>query len=198
MKYKVKIAITSFFILFLSLLNLKNSLIFKVTDNTERDAVFSSFELKNDQKEHISANLANANVPALPKPKYNNINLFGREIPIYAGTVANDKLQTPYSAAAIYGKMIYGHRLTVFGGIMNLSVGSTFTVTMNGETATYRVVGVKDLSVEDAKNNASLLYSANYMTYKYGAYDLTLMTCTGTINSDGSATHRRIVMAKRV
>lgn len=198
MKYKVKIAITSFFILFLSLFNLKNGLIFKITDNTERDAIFSNLEPKTDQKEHISANLANANIPALPKPKYNHINLFGREIPVYGGSVANDKLQTPYSAATIYNKMIYGHRLTVFGGVMNLGVGSTFTVTLNNQTTTYRVVGVEDTSVENAKNNASILYNATYKAYKYGAYDLTLMTCTGTINADGSASHRRIVMAKRV
>ncbi len=198
MKYKVKIAILSFFISILSILNMQNGLIFKITDNTERDAVFSNFEQKTTQKEHISTNLANANIPALPKPKYDNINLFGREIPIYSGTVANSKLQTPYSAAAKYSKMIYGHRTTVFGGVMSLGVGSTFTVTLGGQTATYRVVGFEDMTVDEANANNSLIYNATYRAYKYGSYDLTLMTCTGTIHADGSATHRRVVMAKRV
>lgn len=198
MKYKVKIAITSFFILFLSVLNLKSGFVFKVTDNTERDAVFSEYTEKTDHKDHISANIANANIPALPRPKYDNINIFGREIPVYNGTIAGNKLQTPYSAAAKYKNMIYGHRTTVFGGIMSLGVGSTFTVTLNGDTATYQIVGFEDLTVDQANSNARLLYNATYRAYKYGAYNLTLMTCTGTIHADGSATHRRIVLAKRV
>lgn len=198
MKYKVKIAITSFFILFLSILNLKSGLVFKTTDNTERDAVFSSYSEITETKAHISQEVKTANIPALPRPKYNNINLFGYEIPIYGSSIANNQLQTPYSAAAMYNKMIYGHRTTVFGGVTALGNGSTFTVTMNGTTSTYRVVGFKDLTVAQANANAASLYNATYQSYLYGSYDLTLMTCTGTINADGTASHRRVVFAKRV
>ena len=63
MKYKVKIAILSFLTLFLSLLNLKHGLVFDVTDNTERDAFYTTFEEKSENKDKIKANLASVNVP---------------------------------------------------------------------------------------------------------------------------------------
>ena len=63
MKYKVKIAILSFFILFLSTLNLKNGLVFSVTDNTERDAFFTSFEEKTDKKDSVKSDLKTVNIP---------------------------------------------------------------------------------------------------------------------------------------
>lgn len=197
MKYKVKIAILSFFTLFLSLLNLKHGLVFDVTDNTERDAFYTTFGEKSENKDKIKANLASVNVPK------SKITIGGKTLTLVNGTVMKDKLQTPSNTAAKYQNMIYGHNTaSVFGGLKNLKKGSTFTVTINGKTTKYQVVGKEGkndgMTFEKAKNNASLFYSATYKKYLYGNYDLTLMTCDGTNLGGGKATHRLVIFAKKV
>ena len=215
MKYKVKIAILSFFILFLSTLNLKNGLVFSVTDNTERDAFFTSFEEKTDKKDSVKSDLKTVNIPktkttatvakktTTKTSAKNSITVGGRTLTIVNGTVAKNKLQTPANTVAKYQKMIYGHNTaSVFGNLKNLKKGSIFTVTINGKTTKYQVVGKEGkndgMTVEKASSNASLFYNATYKKYLYGNYDLTLMTCDGTDLGNGKATHRLVIFAKKV
>lgn len=215
MKYKVKIAILSFLTLFLSLLNLKHGLVFDVTDNTERDAFYTTFEEKSENKDKIKASLASVNVlksktttkttakSTKTSSTKNSITIGGKTLTLVNGTVMKDKLQTPSNTAAKYQNMIYGHNTaSVFGGLKNLKKGSTFTVTINGKTTKYQVVGKEGkndgMTFEKAKNNASLFYSATYKKYLYGNYDLTLMTCDGTNLGGGKATHRLVIFAKKV
>lgn len=211
MKYKMKIAILSFLTLFLSALNLKNGLIFNVTDNTEHDALFSNIEEKNDKKDAVKAEIKTVNTPKTVKTATkantktssakNSITVGGQTLSITSGTVLKDKVQTPKNTAAKYQKMIYGHNtLPVFRALKNIGVGSTFTVTLNGKTEKYKVIGKETLPFKEAKANGGLFYSATYKSYEsaYGKYDLTLMTCAGQDLGGGKASHRLVVFARKV
>ena len=67
----------------------------------------------------------------------NNIQIAGRTIEIVGvGSTTVDA----GNHVNKYGSLLYGHNSAgVFGGILNMGVGSTFTVTYGGVTTTYRV-----------------------------------------------------------
>lgn len=188
MRFKVKIAITSFFILFLSILNLQNGLIFKTTDNTERDAIFSNFEEKTDHIEHKSATLAALNTVALPKhydfsgARYTMMNTGN-----CPSTDANGKciLATPSSGIAQWRltagskPFLYGHNYSTLGVTAYMRAGDTFSIRVDGVVRTYQVVNNFTLDNATANANRIALYTSTYG----GNYDITLQTCVGSSNA---------------
>ena len=103
-----------------------------------------------------------------------------------------------------YGeKLLYGHNSsTVFGNLKNLGIGSTFTITENGTTTTYKIA--KTITFE--KNNGLLQLNGDgsYMKSVANArsngvnYDLALMTCAGTSYGNGDASHRLVLFANKI
>ena len=98
------------------------------------------------------------------------------------------------------GRFLYGHSTLGFARIKTLYVGDTFTVTMDGETATYQVsaryVFSKAAELDGSGNNArrTRIYSA--IDESGARHSISLMTCgNGWNNDDG---YRLVLYADRI
>lgn len=130
----------------------------------------------------------------------NNIQIAGRSIEIVSvGSTTVDA----GNHVNKYGSLLYGHNsVGVFGGILNMGVGSTFTVTYGGVTTTYRVAN----AVMFEKNNGLLQVngSGNFMdatsraVYMGTHYSIALMTCAGASYGNGDASHRYVLFANAI
>ena len=205
MKDKVKIAILLFFISFLSFLNLKNGLVFKTTDNTERDAVFSLTTESPEKAETIKSDIKSVNIPAAAKttakstnsskntnsgPK--TLNLTG--VKTVSKNCDSDMSVMPSGAYFCHYKgsastFIYGHNnASTFGKLYTLSVGDYIKIKINGQVKTYQVVNTfrlnyeKDLKGSSNNDTRVKLYASNYGN-KWGgasrASRITFQTCEG-------------------
>jgi hypothetical protein len=109
-------------------------------------------------------------------------------------------------------KLVYGHNSSnLLGSAKALGVDSTFTLTENGITATYKVA---DVAIFQKLDDYTLGYctsgyndctgSTYYMstfqnaTFMGKTYSVALFTCDGTSLGNGDATHRRVVFAYEV
>ena len=209
MKEKVKLAILLFFITFLSFLNLKNGLVFKTTDNTERDATLSLSSVEVTKKENIKQNLASVNIPAAAStaqktaPKttqktttsstsrcidyskvLGTISFNGKNITVVEGCkMSNGQLDTPDRAgyAAKYGSLIYAHNTSsAFLAVKNKSVKS-FTY----KGITYNLSGNYTTPTRAQANS-------NMNTYVNSYPSIYLMTCSGTSYGNGDASNRTV------
>lgn len=131
--------------------------------------------------------------------RVNYISILGRTIDLF---VSNDTSINAGSRVARYingakyrGQFYYGHNYNyVFGGLAGLSIGSTFTINLDGINYNYRVVKVETVANDNAlASNMSKIASGR--DYNGTQYDVTLMTCAGTPYGNGNATHRTIVYA---
>ena len=128
-----------------------------------------------------------------------SISIGGRNINIINGCIdGNNQLETPNSGAAVYNtRFIYGHNSNdTFGFLKNLSVGTEFSVTLNGVTKRYKIAR-KDTLSRDTFINKDVrrkIYTASYE----GSYALAIMTCAGTSYGNGDASHRLIIQATRI
>lgn len=104
-----------------------------------------------------------------------------------------------------YNQYIFGHNsANIFGSLGSLPVGTTFSVTTNGQTTNYRI-SFKEV-VCDFSNPA--YPCSNYSEPVLNMYDavqparrganLAIMTCAGTSIGNGDATHRLVVYANKI
>lgn len=129
----------------------------------------------------------------------NSISILGRTIDIF---VSSDTRINAGSMVARYingskyrGQFYYGHNSAqVFGGLANLSVGSTFTINLDGTDYHYRIAKIETVANDDSLAS-NMKKVASGKDYNGTQYDVTLMTCAGTPYGDGNATHRTIVYA---
>lgn len=129
----------------------------------------------------------------------NSISILGRTIDIF---VSSDTRINAGSMVARYingskyrGQFYYGHNSAqVFGGLANLSVGSTFTINLDGTDYQYRIAKIETVANDDTLAS-NMKKVASGKDYNGTQYDVTLMTCAGTPYGDGNATHRTIVYA---
>lgn len=205
MKNKVIITILSFFNLFLSALNLSNGLTFHTTDTTEYDAKYSISDAKEPESTAKKPEIKTINVPkkqttvktttatkkttvkTASAPK-NSINITGKTITLKP-TDCN-KMPTPDYSSANYchfrgssSLFVYGHNVSsIFGAIKNLRTGSTFKITLNGKTTTYKITSSFVLPVavlNDTSSNASSLRASLYNGTYGEKSDITIQTCEG-------------------
>ena len=129
----------------------------------------------------------------------NSISILGRTIDIF---VSSDTRINAGSMVARYingskyrGQFYYGHNSAqVFGGLANLSVGSTFTINLDGTDYHYRIAKIETVANDDTLAS-NMKKVASGKDYNGTQYDVTLMTCAGTPYGNGNATHRTIVYA---
>ena len=143
----------------------------------------------------------------------NNITIAGRFIPLIQ-TGSTDVVYD--NAASRYGeKFVYGHNTgNVFGVLYGAWSGQTFSVTMNSVTKNYMVSDVVIYEKNQANGLLQINGHGNYMKSVANAikktinettsqvdltyYDLSIMTCYGTMLGGGDATHRFVIFANAI
>lgn len=136
-------------------------------------------------------------------PPANNIAIAGQVIQI------NDVPDTSYDAGNFVNKyganFLYGHNSwNVFGNLINVPVGGTFTVTYGGVVTNYRVDRIVIFEKNVATGQLQLNGAGNYMRRVANAnfegvqYNLSLMTCYGTAYGNGDASHRLVLFANAI
>lgn len=151
----------------------------------------------------VSTSMASAIVaqPTYVAPM-NKIQIGGRTIEIInTDNTKNNSGNYVYK----YGtKFLYGHNsANVFGVLYNLGAGATFSVTENGQTQNYVVrqaviyekVNDYTLKLNDQEIMMSVITRARYAGTNY---DLSLMTCYGTMYAGGDASHRLVLFANAI
>ena len=144
-------------------------------------------------------------VPTYVAPVYvapaNNIQIAGRVIEIV--DVASTEVNAGNHVNKYGEKFLYGHNSAgVFGGLYNVGAGSVFAMSYGGTTRNYQVMQV----VVFKKNDGMLQLEGegNYMgavsraRYAGVNYDLSMMTCYGTMYSGGDASHRLVLFANAI
>ena len=160
-----------------------------------------------------ASSVAKSTATAVKTTQYNSSAAYVAATPENRITIAGKTLEIQETSSTSadagthvnkYGaKFLYGHNSSVvFGGLQNLPVGATFSVTLNGQTKTYQIAQ----KVTFEKNNGLLQLGGdgNFMnavvnaSFDGSSYDLSIMTCAGTSLGHGDATHRLVVFAKIV
>ena len=120
----------------------------------------------------------------------------------YNVTIATDYIVgTGLSYYDIYrtGKFIYGHNTSnLLGSIIYLNPGDVFTITEGGAVKTYQVT---DKIVYEKAENGYLNGSkalTKQVELKANGYDISMMTCYGTMYGNGDASHRLVVFANQI
>ena len=130
----------------------------------------------------------------------NNIVIAGRTIEVIGvGSTALDA----GGHVNKYGSFYYGHNsAAVFGGVLNMGVGSTFTVTYGGVTTTYQVANAvtfeKNGDLLQLNGYGNFMDSVSRAVYMGTQYSVSLMTCAGTSLGGGDATHRYVLFANAI
>lgn len=123
----------------------------------------------------------------------NSITIAGHTLEVFS---SDDPKINAGTRVGLYGKLLYGHNYSsVFGPIVNLPAGSTFSVKLNGTSKNYQIVKTITLEKSEVQNYMTALKNGQYRgkTYSY-----ILMTCAGQNLGDGDATHRTLVFADAV
>lgn len=130
----------------------------------------------------------------------NSISIAGRTIPVV--DVADTTINAGNHVNKYGNYFYYGHNTSaVFGGIVNLSVGDTFSINYNGVTHNYRVSKTMIFEKNVEKGLLQLNGSGNYMKNVSLArsngvqYSISLMTCYGVSYGNGDASHRFVIFA---
>ena len=214
MKYKVKIAITSFLTLILSVLNIHTGLVFKATDTTELDARFTSYTEITKTKEKTKIEVKTANIPK-PAATYSYSYSKGGN-----NKSGNRKTGKDYADCTNYNNVlgtltINGRNMTVVEACLVQDGGSSFIITPSraGYVAKYGSLiyahntasGLGDLGRAtqisfngknyhrtDINTITRSQANSNMRSYVQGFPKLYLMTCAGTNYGNGDASHRMV------
>jgi sortase (surface protein transpeptidase) len=141
-------------------------------------------------------------VPIYTAPA-NSITIAGRTIEIV--NVASTTVDAGNHVNKYGEKFLYGHNsYNVFGALLGLNSGATFSVTTDGITKNY-IVSRAETFEKNRKTGklqkdgkGSLMYAVSLATYGGASYDLALMTCAGTSYGNGDASHRYVLFANQI
>ena len=148
--------------------------------------------------------------PVKPVTQPDHIQIAGNWVNVYnVDSTALDAGNSVYrfinNTKGYDGRFLYGHNSSkVFGGLKNLSNGATFTVTLNNETVTYKIVEKVIFEKNQETGKLTLNGAGSYMNnvarakYNGSQYDLSIMTCHGQSLGHGDATHRLVIFANRI
>lgn len=148
--------------------------------------------------------------PVKPVTQPNHIEVAGRWVNVYdVNSTALDAGNSVYrfidTAKNYNGNFYYGHNSSnVFGGLVNLVEGSTFTITINNVTTTYRVAKIQVFEKNQNTGKLQINGEGSYMNSvaraKFGGvqYSVSLMTCHGRSLGNGDATERLVIFANAI
>lgn len=133
----------------------------------------------------------------------NNIQYSGRTIQIV--DVGDTSVNAGNHVNKYGAKFLYGHNSAgVFGGLIGLGIGSSFSVTYAGATTNYQVANIV-IFEKNAENGllqidgfGDYMYAVASAVYDGVHYDMVLMTCYGTSYGNGDASHRWVVFANAI
>ena len=118
-------------------------------------------------------------------------------VTVVTGSIIGDGLS--YSDIYRTGKFIYAHNSSnLFGSLSSLNYGDVFTITEGGTTRSYQVM---DKVVYEKAENGYLNGSkavTKAVEYEANGYDISMMTCFGTMYGNGDASHRLVLFANAV
>ena len=145
--------------------------------------------------------------PEYVEPVYvapsNSISIAGRTLEIV--DVADTTVNSGDHVNKYGDRFLYGHNTAgVFGGLVNLGTGSTFSVTYGGVTKNYVVAKIVIFEKNVGNGKLQLSGEGSYMRSVANAksdgiqYDLSLMTCYGTSYGNGDASHRWVIFANAI
>ena len=183
---------------------------------TVADVAYAEFETKNQIKEIDTGELANSpkvtpvyTAPAYTAPAYvaprNYMSIMGRQIEI---VTTNTTATTPETQIARFvgknrpdkypGVFYFGHNTTnLLGGLANMPVGSTFSITLDGVTRNYKIM-INETVPNDQKLDDLMETEVARAIHNGVKYSVSLMTCAGQPLPGRSATHRTIVYANEI
>ena len=147
--------------------------------------------------------------PVYEAPAYipDHIEVAGNWVSVYnVNSTALDAGNSVYRfidpAHNYFGTFLYGHNSwNVFGGLVNLGIGSTFTVTLDNVTTTYQVADIVVFEKNTTSGKLQLNGEGSYMNsvarskFNGVQYSLSLMTCHGQSYGNGDASHRLVIFA---
>lgn len=185
------------------------------------DFVRTEFETKNQIKEIDTGELAKApkttpvyTAPAYTAPAYvtpayvaprNYMSIMGRQIEI---VTTNTTATTPETQIARFvgknrpdkypGVFYFGHNTAdLLGGLANMPVGSTFSITLDGVTRNYKIM-INQTVPNDQKLDDLMETEVARAIHNGVQYSVSLMTCAGQPLPGRNATHRTIVYANEI
>ena len=130
----------------------------------------------------------------------NLISIAGRTIPVF--DVADTTVNAGNHVNKYGNSFYYGHNTSaVFGGIVNLGVGDTFSINYNGVNHNYRVsktiIFEKNVEKGLLQLNGLGSYMKNVSLARNNGvqYSVSLMTCYGVSYGNGDASHRFVIFA---
>jgi len=145
---------------------------------------------------------------------YGYITISGRNICLASTDTTSGSLS--YNHAYIFNgaissnQFIFGHNSSnIFGNLASLPNGTTFSVTLGGQTTTYRIAFKETVcDYTNSQQHGSRYDCANYpepvlnmnhavMPHLRSA-NLAIMTCAGAPLGQGDATHRLVVYANKI
>lgn len=200
---------------FFSGMNIADGFNFSITDTTVNDAIIAHYdetEKISNVDNKVTTKLATvktaassssyntkSNSSSTASSSANRINISGNSVILRQINCANS-MPTPNYSSAYYcyfrgsgNLFIYGHNTNnIFGKLKNLSVGSTFTITLNNQTTTYKITNkfskteaeLNDKSSAEARKKSSELRTKIYSGTYGGNSDITIQTCHGANDSE--------------
>ncbi|MBQ3474446.1 hypothetical protein IJH24_03430 [Candidatus Saccharibacteria bacterium] len=97
------------------------------------------------------------------------------------------------------GKFLYAHNSSnLFGSIGYLNRGDVFTITECGVARSYRVMDkiVYEKAANGLLNGSKAVTKA--VEFEANGYDISMMTCYGTMYGNGDASHRLVLFANAI
>lgn len=209
-----KLFITSFIFLVFSFLGLflpRSGNVVDIVDLVGYDSVHALEVDKMVEIEEISSSYARFAYRAVARATVNEgygsvaavgnyISVAGRQLSVVD---VDDTIVDSGDHVNKYGaRFYYGHNTwNVFGGLVNLGVGDSFSIYYGGVLHNYRVAKTMIYEKNVSTGRLQLNGAGNYMRAVSLArdggvqYDVSLMTCYGTSYGNGDASHRFVVFA---
>ncbi|MBR0430786.1 hypothetical protein IJJ05_00650 [Candidatus Saccharibacteria bacterium] len=142
-------------------------------------------------------------VPVVSVAPANSIAIAGRNLAVV--NVANTAVDSGNHVNKYGDRFLYGHNTSVvFGGLVNLGVGSSFTLTLDGLSTNYQVKRVVIFEKNTTNGRLQMNGEGSYMksvanaNFDGAQYNIALMTCYGISYGNGDASHRLVLFADAI
>ena len=179
----------------------------KEEDSEEKTTSDNTQAVSTTNRENNTASVSSTPVREEPAPVYvapaDSITIAGRTLRIV--DVSDTAVDSGDHVNKYGSSFLYGHNSSaVFGNLVSMGVGSTFSITYGGVTTNYQVSKVTIFEKDVASGKLQLNGSGNYMRAVSNGksdgvkHDFAIMTCYGTSYGNGDASHRLVLFADEI